>query len=288
VDRCTVYVFRLPDFGAVATPFTTANLTFGYTDKQGSLRDNDLYGLGRRSSPDVQAEDYYGQTAIADPSDAILLEAGILTNATPFGLITTSATGSDTLRDYLNAQYDSGAGAGQFVFLRLNTAGSKSGIRRATLTMSEGGSPGPVDTRPRLTFTSLAALSFQQQWRTTSFGSPFENGISADDEDPNSDGENNLLEFATGQDPFAGTSATTTLTTAGADAEFTYIRNADALSDGFLFAVEWSDTLLPGSWSQAGVSESVDSQDGSLQTVVATLPTDHSEKRFVRLRVVRP
>ncbi|MBK1825464.1 BNR-4 repeat-containing protein [Haloferula rosea] len=151
VDRCTVYVFQLPDLGAVADPFLTASFRFNMESKQGSLMDNDLYGLGRRSSPEVLASDYYGQTSTGDPTDATRLEAGILTDATPLGAIRTSAGGDSALLDYLNEQYDSGAGIGEYVFLRLNTAEPKAGINRATLTMAESGDEG---SRPRIVYSS--------------------------------------------------------------------------------------------------------------------------------------
>ena len=38
-----------------------------------------------------------------------------------------------------------GAGAGEYVFLRINAASTKSGVSYATLTMSEGGVAGPPD-----------------------------------------------------------------------------------------------------------------------------------------------
>ena len=151
VDRCTVYVFQLPDLGAVADPFLTASFRFNMEAKQGSLMDNDLYGLGRRSSPELLASDYYGQTSTGDPTDATRLQTGILTDATPLGAISTSAGGDSALLDYLNDQYDSGAGIGEYVFLRLNTAEPKAGINRATLTMAESSDEG---SRPRIVYSS--------------------------------------------------------------------------------------------------------------------------------------
>jgi len=151
VDRCTVYVFQLPDLGAVAAPFTSASFRFHVAAKQNSLKDNDLYGLGRRNSPTVLGSDYYGQTAASDPSDATRLQTDILTDATPLGVVSTSTGGNAALLNYLNAQYQSGAGIGKYVFLRLNTAAPKTGINRATLTMAEAAA---AATRPRITYTA--------------------------------------------------------------------------------------------------------------------------------------
>lgn len=179
VDRGTVYVFQLPNLGAVATPFTGASFAFNYVSKEGTLKNNDLYGLGRRSSPTVLGSDFYGQSTTADPTDATRLQSNILNNLTPLGTVGTSAAGDTALRNYLNAQYASGAGIGQYVFLRLNTTGAKSGVNRAKLTMSEGAvSNLTTDTRPQITYTNqsdpalggLSAISIRQD---TSMVMPF-------------------------------------------------------------------------------------------------------------------
>lgn len=157
VDRCTVYVFQLPNLGAIANPFATASFTFNYSSKDGTIKNNDLYGLGRRDSATVLGSDYYGQSSTADPTDATRLQTNILTDGTAFGLISTSGGGADSLLNYLNSQYASGAGVGKYVFLRLNTAAAKTGINRGTLTMSAGGVASPTDTRPRILFTANTA-----------------------------------------------------------------------------------------------------------------------------------
>lgn len=283
VDRCTVYVFQLPDYGSVISPFSAASLTFHYEAKQNDLQDNDLYGLGSRILPEVLANDYYGQTSVEDSSDATRLQANILDNETALGLISTSAGGSAALGDYLNAEYDSGLGAGKFVFLRLNTAGAKDGIDRATLTMSEGGSVSPIDTRPRLEF-NLRAVSQQAEWRDTHFGNPFSTGIGVDGADPNSDGENNLLEFATGQDPLDQSRVTATAKINGSKIELRYTRSKAALADGVTFIAEWSDTLLANSWSDFGFKTSVENEDAETEDVVAEVFAGGS-KRFVRFKV---
>jgi hypothetical protein len=175
VDRSTVYVFQLPNLGAIVNPFTNASFAFNYVSKEGTVPTTDLYGLGRRDAATVLAGDYYGQTSTADPSDATRLQTSILTNATPLGQVGTSASGNTALLNYLNAQYASGAGIGKFVFLRLNSTVPKNSINRATLTMSEGGvSNLTTDTRPRIAYTTqsdpgiggLAATSMRQDTST--------------------------------------------------------------------------------------------------------------------------
>lgn len=515
VERCAVYVFELPDLGAVSDPFQEADFIFEFVDKNASLRGYDLYGLGRRASATVQVGDFYSQTSTADPTDATRLQQSILTNSTPVGLVSTSGGGSANLLNYLNEQYAGGAGVGEYVFLRINTRALKSGLNYAILTMSEGGDSGPVDTRPRITyqandpdaevdvneviagwdtwnsttsptatatapgvtasatasavggtanwsntdgsgdpgrgssedtswgsfdgngapassvtnvgganitatnakndaqvtftitnngasdieldafhfdalafrpkaprtyslsvmpgsditvgnvFTSglptndnstnaithlagvlvghdrhdeidldlsgladstleiggtvifqlefsngagdgsgghhlfldnvavsgsgaTASLSELENWRFLYFGTTENSGIAADAFDVNGDGENNLLEFATNQNPNVPTLLSTPVALNGGEIEFIYLRNKAALADGMNFQVEWSDTLLPDSWSSVGVVESLAGETDESQRIVANLPTGLSGPRFVRLKVIQP
>jgi autotransporter-associated beta strand protein len=128
------------------------------------------------------------------------------------------------------------------------------------------------------------AMTEQEIWRMQHFGSIADNDTS----DSNHDGENNLLEFATGQNPHSGTLATTALNRSGANLEFNYIRSKAAVLDGFAFTVEWSDTLHAAAWSNNGVSEITLSDDGTLQSIQATLPAGNAGKRFARLRTATP
>jgi autotransporter-associated beta strand protein len=134
----------------------------------------------------------------------------------------------------------------------------------------------------------LSVLTQQQDWRQTHFGITENTGTAADLFDSNNDGEVNLLEFATGQNPHATTRTTPTLAKNGATLAFTYTRSIAALTDGVIFTVKWSDTLAAGSWSNADVTEQVLSDNGTEQSVKATLPVGGGAKRFVRLEVTSP
>ena len=96
---------------------------------------------------------------------------------------------------------------------------------------------------------SVTVLSRLETWRFTHFGSTADNNLA----DTNHDGEMNLLEFATAQNPHAATLTQPTLVKNGATLEFTYTRSLAALADAVTFSVEWSDTLA--SWSSAGVTQ---------------------------------
>lgn len=130
--------------------------------------------------------------------------------------------------------------------------------------------------------TSTSGL---QGWRLEHFGTDENAGVAADEFDADGDGEINLLEFATGQHPLSKELAQTPVAINGDEMEFRYSRSKAALADGVNFLVEWSDSLLPDSWSSMGVSELVDSDDAEMEHVVASLPRGDSGRRFVHLKV---
>ena len=142
-DRSSVLVFQLPDFGPVATPFTSASLRFNLASKTGTPPNLDLYGIGRRASATVLAGDYYGQSSTADPTDATLLQNNILISTTANGPVYTNSGGATALKTYLNAQYASGTGAGQYVFLRLSSDTASTTARSFTITAANAAANGP-------------------------------------------------------------------------------------------------------------------------------------------------
>lgn len=124
-------------------------------------------------------------------------------------------------------------------------------------------------------------------WRQTYFGTTANSGNAADTFDANNDGETNLLEFATGQNPHASTRVTTLLQPlAGSMLNFSYTRNKAAFEGGYAFIVEYSDTLHPLSWNAVGPGTVVN--DGPVQTVSAAIPQGPAGRRFVRVRVMTP
>lgn len=134
----------------------------------------------------------------------------------------------------------------------------------------------------------LNVLTQQQNWRQTYFGTTANTGHAADFFDANGDGEVNLIEFATAQNPNAGTRSTPTVIRNGATLEFTYTRSLSALADGITFNVEWSDTLDTSSWSSAGVTEQILGDNGTLQSVKASVTAGSGGRRFLHLRISKP
>ena len=137
-----------------------------------------------------------------------------------------------------------------------------------------------------VTVTTQASLTPIEQWRLQYFGNSANSGSAADLFDANKDGESNLLEFATGQNPNAPTKADTSIVKNVASLDFTYPRSKAAMSDGVTFTVEWSDTLATNSWSNAGVTDQILTDNGTVQVVKASAPAG-GNRRFVRLKVTK-
>lgn len=125
------------------------------------------------------------------------------------------------------------------------------------------------------------------QWRFTHFGTTENTGQAADSADPNHDGESNLLEFATAQNPHAPTFASISLSPApGTMLDFTYTRLKAAHEEGYIFKVEYSDSLTPESWISVGAGTVL--IDAPSQSVSALVPSGSNPRRFVRLNVSSP
>jgi chondroitin AC lyase len=91
-------------------------------------------------------------------------------------------------------------------------------------------------------------------WRIERFGAQSVNvAVAGNGADPDADGESNLYEFSTGQNPLDGTLVSPAMLQSGASLEFTYTRSKAAVLDGVTFMVEWSDDLLNPEWSIAGI-----------------------------------
>ncbi len=135
-----------------------------------------------------------------------------------------------------------------------------------------------------LTGTGVTAA---EGWRYQYFGSVANSGNGADTFDYDHDGLPNLIEWACNLNPKTASKLTASAALNGANMEYTYTRNVNALNAGAAFSVEWSDTL-GNDWVSTGVSETILSDDGTVQQVKATLPAGSAGHRFVHLKVTAP
>lgn len=133
-----------------------------------------------------------------------------------------------------------GSGAARTV--TITPAVNKLGTATITLNVNDG--TATTSTTFLMNVTGTAA----ETWRFTHFATTANTGTAADLTDPNNDGESNLLEFSTAQDPNASARVETPLILNGSIVEFTYPRSIAAMAGGLTFTVEWSDTLAAPSF----------------------------------------
>lgn len=149
---------------------------------------------------------------------------------------------------------------------------------------------GTTSFRPTLTLNAIAltALTVQQAWRLQSFGITTNTGNAADTFDFDNDGIPNLIEWTCKLNPTTTSALPISVVRNGANFEYTYTRSVSAVNAGAVFTVEWSDSLAANSWSTAGVSSAILSDNGTVQTVKATMPAGLGGKRFAHLKVTAP
>jgi beta-glucanase (GH16 family)/regulation of enolase protein 1 (concanavalin A-like superfamily) len=124
-------------------------------------------------------------------------------------------------------------------------------------------------------------------WQQLNWPGQSNPAIIGPDADPDRDGLRNFLEWALHLNPAASDPFAPNLAHKGAVLDFTYTRRKTAPGEA-TFTVEWSDTLAPGSWSNAGVTEEILNSNATLQTVKASMPVPGAAQRFIRLRVTKP
>ena len=133
--------------------------------------------------------------------------------------------------------------------------------------------------------TGTTTLTPNEAWRQTYFGSSSNSGNGADAFDYDYDGLSNLIEWACNLNPTTASALPVSLNSTGANLEFTYTRSVAAITAGAVFTVEWSDTLAGNDWHTTGVTQVVQSNNGTVQQVKATLPAGSTGQRFVHLKV---
>ncbi|MGV3664075.1 MAG: cadherin-like beta sandwich domain-containing protein, partial [Prosthecobacter sp.] len=136
--------------------------------------------------------------------------------------------------------------------------------------------------------TTVTRWTYVEGWRNQYFATIANSGNAADTATPQSDGLPNLVKFAFGMNPTVNGVSPVVAVKNGSVLEFTYPRSIEAMAE-CTFVVEWSDTLVSGSWSTTGVTENILSATATVQQVKVSIPAGAGvERRFVRLRVTRP
>jgi hypothetical protein len=262
IDRSSVFVFQLPNLGSVANPFTAASFGFNVESVSTTPPGVDLYGLGKRASANVLASDYHGETASLDSTDATLIQNNILNGSTGIGFKNSNA--SSALAAYLNAQYESGLGAGSYVFLRLSTAAPITGLLRHFITSADAAG----DNGPRISYTAFAPGDFDSWLGSFSFppGADLSPGG-----DPDGDGLTTRFEYLFGLNPSDGGSVSPiTSELSSAAGTFSYTRRNPALTGINNYQIWISENLYL--WShQSAATQTPDDPLAEVQDVEVLL-----------------
>ncbi len=198
----------------------------------------------------------------------------------PALLVVTGSSSNPALVPNANIVFG-GSGANRTV--TVTPAANRLGSATITVTVSDG------TLTASDTFVVTTTGTALETWRFANFGTTANTGNAADLADPNNDSEKNLLEYATAQSPTANSRIVLSAARTSSAVEMTYTRSKAALTGGVTFSVEWSDTLATNSWSATGVTQSILTDNGTMQTVKATIPTGSTiPVRFARLKVTSP
>lgn len=160
----------------------------------------------------------------------------------------------------------------------------------ATVTGSYGTFSGSVSLTVRNTlpdnYGSYAGDGLADTWQINYFGLNNPNATPTFDGD--FDRLPNLLEFACNLNPNTSSVLPMTAVRNGANFEYVYQRSVAALGVGLQFAVQWSDSLNATDWHVTGVSQTVLSDNGTVQQVKALIPAGSATRKFARLSVSAP
>ena len=126
--------------------------------------------------------------------------------------------------------------------------------------------------------------TYASAWQAQYFGS--NTALAAPFANPSGDGIVNLLKWAHGLNPTVVAVPPATAMRSGGNLILSYQRSDSAVAAGAIFTVEWTDTLGAADWHNDGVVESLVSDNGTVQQVMATIPS--SDRLFARLRVTLP
>lgn len=111
--------------------------------------------------------------------------------------------------------------------------------------------------------------------------------ITGMDKDPDGDGMNNLMEWALHLDPIKSDTFQPNFLADQTALNYTYTRRKTAPGEAE-YIVEWSDTLNDD-WSTEGVVLSAPvSLDETSDSVTATIPRSPIDRRFIRVKIVKP
>jgi hypothetical protein len=140
----------------------------------------------------------------------------------------------------------------------------------------------------RQPFTITAQPGSYTQWKITNFGaSANDPAVAGDNVVSANDGLPNLVKYAIGKLPAVPATSGITVQTDGTVLTMNYTL-ADSATDVTAHAYWTTDLTNPSSWGTTGVSETMLSDDGTVQHWQATVPVNLNNQIFMRLQVTSP
>ena len=155
-----VMVFQLPNFGEIANPFSTAELEVTIAQKGGQLDfPADLWAVRTSDTDNLVLADWFIGPFSNAPNGGeagVLVQESFLIPSVEIGQVTTSDDANVELVNYLNAAYNSGSGAGKYLFFRVNKGDQNSFVYgwNAYVLKSSQAEEGE-ETAPEIKYTSV-------------------------------------------------------------------------------------------------------------------------------------
>jgi autotransporter-associated beta strand protein len=209
--------------------------------------------------------------------------------ATPSGTDQLTVGGTVTLAGALDLIADPGLSGGTYTILSKTSAGAVTGIftgKPEGSIFTAGGYDWQISYTGGDGNDVVITLQIQAGRSMLLAMSEIDSPSPSNSIDSNNDGESDLLEYATGQDPQAATLAQFDMSIDAGQMQFIYTRSKIAFDQGYLFDVQYSDTLAPDSWSSAGPGSVI--IEAPAQSVRALIPAGTGGQRFIRLKVTAP
>lgn len=131
---------------------------------------------------------------------------------------------------------------------------------------------------------NFTVIGTKEDWRTFYFGTAENSGDAADLADPDSDGENNLFEYVTGQMPQTSNSRFNIRMEAVSDQPGQRAIVFSPVVPGRIYTVSYKTSLVDAAWITL---TDIITSDNGIERIVTDLSAG-SETRFYRVEVTRP
>ena len=174
-DASLVLPFQLPQLGDLEV-LESAELKLNLKAIHNSpANDINLYGLPYRTLSDVLSDDNW-QGSYGDDANSTAIAQNYISSSSNIGTVPMNTSATTAMAAYINSQYDAGATAGKYAFLRLNSSTANE-ASNTYFTVGSANEPQSKD-RPYLALTIRKAPSSIYDVENTSELTVYPNPIS--------------------------------------------------------------------------------------------------------------